>query len=170
MINKQNLWFLTLFSLILILSVYYITMPNDLLTAKTDTEVTTKKEEDKSTKETIEETSSLVAMRVSLEEERQGEMDTLQEQLTNEQITSEEKNNAYEKLKYLNEIQGKEETFEKSIKKNYKIDCFVKIDNSNVSVVCVSPKHDNALANNIMRLIQKDYKEKMYITIKFQKT
>ena len=31
MINKQSLWFLTLFSLILVLSVYYITMPNDLL-------------------------------------------------------------------------------------------------------------------------------------------
>ena len=31
MISKQNLWFLTLFSLILVLSVYYITMPNDLL-------------------------------------------------------------------------------------------------------------------------------------------
>ena len=34
MIKKQNLWFLTLFSLILVLSVYYITMPNDLLVAK----------------------------------------------------------------------------------------------------------------------------------------
>ena len=31
MINKQTLWFLTLFSLILVLGVYYITMPNDLL-------------------------------------------------------------------------------------------------------------------------------------------
>ena len=31
MINKQKLWFLTLFSLILVLSVYYITMPNELL-------------------------------------------------------------------------------------------------------------------------------------------
>ena len=29
--NKQNLWFLTLFSLILILGAYYITMPNSLL-------------------------------------------------------------------------------------------------------------------------------------------
>ena len=34
MIKKQNLWFLTLFSLILVLSVYYITMPNDLLVAQ----------------------------------------------------------------------------------------------------------------------------------------
>ena len=32
MVNKQGLWFLTLFSLILVLSVYYITMPSELLT------------------------------------------------------------------------------------------------------------------------------------------
>ena len=31
MINKQNLWFLTLFCLILVLSVYYVTMPSELL-------------------------------------------------------------------------------------------------------------------------------------------
>ena len=42
MINKQNLWFLTLFSLILVLSVYYITMPNDLLVSNVENKVTTK--------------------------------------------------------------------------------------------------------------------------------
>lgn len=167
MINKQNLWFLTLFSLILVLSVYYITMPNDLLKSTTNqTEVVT----NGSTVETIEEVSSLIAMRVSLEEERQTEMDTLQEQLTSEEMSGEEKNNVYEKLKYLNEIQGKEEAYEKEIKKQYDIDCFVKIDNNDVGVVCVSTKHDSTLANNIMRLIQKDYKNKMYITVKFQKS
>lgn len=168
MINKQNLWFLTLFSLILVLSVYYITMPNDLL-ATAPEKKTEEKKTAKKTKETIEETSSLVAMRVSLEEERQNEMDALQEQLTSDAISSEEKNNAYEKLKYLNEIQGKEESLEKKIKKEYNIDCFVKIDNSNASAVCVSSKHDGNLANNIMRLIQGEYKNKMYITVKFQK-
>lgn len=167
MINKQNLWFLTLFSLILVLSVYYITMPNDLLKSTTkQTDVVT----NGSTTETIEELSSLIAMRVSLEEERQSEMDALQEQLTSEEMSGEEKNNVYEKLKYLNEIQGKEESYEKEIKKQYDIDCFVKIDNSDVGVVCVSNKHDSTLANNIMRLIQKDYKNKMYITVKFQKS
>ena len=77
--SKQNLWFLTLFSLILVLSVYYITMPNDLLISnkKDEKVVSTKNEKTK-----IEETSSLVAMRVSLEEERQNEMDVLQELLT----------------------------------------------------------------------------------------
>jgi len=167
MINKQNLWFLTLFSLILVLSVYYITMPNDLLKSTatiSETEETTNVK----TKETIEEESSLVAMRVSLQEERQTEMETLQKQLTSEETSSEEKNSAYEKLKYINSLEVKEEELEKKIKTNYKINCFVKIDNSNIDAVCVSSEHNNQLANNIMRTIQENYKDKMYITVKFQ--
>ena len=114
--------------------------------------------------------SYLVAMRVSLEEERQSEMDVLQEQLTNKDISSTEKNNVYEKLKYLNEIQSKEEKLEKKIKDKLKFDCFVKVDDNNISCVCVGKTHDNSVANNIMRLIQEEYKNKMYITIKFQKS
>lgn len=164
MISKQNLWFLTLFTLILVLSVYYITMPNDLLK---DTEV--KEEAVIDQDNDIEEVSSLVAMRVSLEEERQTSIDALQEQLVSDVLGTEEKNNIYEQLKYLNEIQGREEDIEKKIKEDYKIDCFVKIDNSNAEVVCVSNKHDSSLANNIMRLIQSEYKNKMFVTVKFQK-
>ena len=41
MINKQKLWFLTLFSLILVLSVYYVTMPSDLLNTKNEVVNTT---------------------------------------------------------------------------------------------------------------------------------
>ena len=163
MISKQNLWFLTLFSLILVLSVYYVTMPNDLLK---DVESDVNKEViiDKVT-----EVSSLVAMRVSLEEERQSEMVVLQEVMTKEDISSTEKNNLYEKLKYLNEIQGQEELLEKKLKSNLKLDCFVKIDNSNISTVCIYSEHDNILANKVMRLIQEEFKVKKYITVKFQK-
>lgn len=162
--SKQNLWFLTLFSLILVLSIYYITMPNDLLLSNKDNEIVT----NAGVNNNVESVSSLVAMRVSLEEERQNEMDVLQEQLTSEAVSGEEKNNAYEKLKYLNELQGKEEAIEKSLKNEFKLDCFTKIDNSNVNVVCISNTHDMQLANNIMRAIQKNYKNKLYITVKFQ--
>ena len=163
MISKQNLWFLTLFSLILVLSVYYITMPNDLLK---DVSKTEEKEEIKTT---VEEVDSLLAMRVSLEEERQTSIDTLQEQLVSDVLGTEEKNNIYEQLKYLNEIQSKEESIEKKIKNDLNINCFVKIDNNNANVVCVSKEHNNKLANNIMRLIQNEYKNKMFVTVKFQK-
>lgn len=164
--SKQNLWFLTLFSLILVLSIYYITMPNDLLLSNKDNEIVT----NAGVNNNVESVSFLVAMRVSLEEERQNEMDVLQEQLTSEAVSGEEKNNAYEKLKYLNELQGKEEKHEKAIKNEYGLNCFVKIDNSNINIVCVTDKHDSTLANNIMRLVQQSYKNKMYITVKFQKS
>lgn len=164
MIKKQNLWFLTLFSLILILGVYYITLPQDLLEKVNDVAFT------KATKVAeVKEENALVAMRVSKEEEREEAMTILNEQLTNEQATTEEKNNAYEQLKYLNEIQGKEESLEKKLKKEYDLDCFIKIDNNNVSTVCISKKHDITLANKIMRTIQKEYKNRMNITVKFQK-
>jgi len=166
--NKQNLWFLTLFSLILILGAYYITMPNSLLekVAEETEKINTSKQ--KVIKE-VKEESPLVAMRVNLQEERQEKMDGLQEQLTKDTLSNEEKNNVYEELKYLNEVQGTEENLEKKIKKEYELNCFIKIDNNNINVVCVSQKHDSTLANNIMRLIQKEYDNKMDITVKFQK-
>ncbi len=167
MINKQNLWFLTLFSLILVLSVYYITMPNDLLVGDKNNSVVTKSSKKKAT---IKETSSLVAMRVSLEEERQEQMVSLQEKLTKKDATTDEKNNAYEQLKYLNQLQGQEENLEKQIKEKLELDSFVKIDQKNIEVVAIKEKHDSSIANNIMRLVQSNYEEKMYITVTFKKS
>lgn len=165
--NKQNLWFLTLLSLILVLGVYYITMPNEILEKATTVTKENKNKKEKVTE--IKEVSDLLSMRVSLEDERKEKMEGLKVQLTNEKLTTKEKNNIYEQLKYLNEVQGKEESFEKQIKKEYNLDCFTKIDNNDISVICISNKHDPTLANNIMRLIQQKYEEKKNITVKFQK-
>ena len=173
MITKQNLWFLTLFSLILVLSVYYITMPNDLLVASkaaTNTEAkATEETKDEKEETTISESDNLTALRVSLEEERDLEKAELKKTMTDENTTTEEKNNAYEQLKYLTETEGTEEKLEKLIKENHKLDSFVKIDNNQIKVVAVSQKHDVTLANNIMRTVQQEFKEKKSITVKFEK-
>ena len=153
-----------LFSIIFVLSIYYVTMPNDLLSTKINIG---RKDSDKVI-ETIEEASSLVALRVNLQEERQEEMTVLQKQLT-EDLTSDEKNEAYEKIKYLNQIESLEEETETRINKELGLDCFVKIDNTNINTVCISSKHDAALANKVMRLIQNGFDTKKYITVKFQK-
>ena len=77
MINKRSLWFLTLFSLILVLSIYYITMPNDLLVSnnsKVKTEKTSKEVEEKTD---IKETELLVTMRVNQDDEREKKVESL---------------------------------------------------------------------------------------------
>lgn len=213
MINKQNLWFLTLFSLILVLSVYYVTMPNDLLltnngavgskkneqtsvskdtntdttknedTKKDDMKSTTTKDNkdnkdtntttkdnktDNNTTVTIKESETLEALRVSLNQEREAEKTKLQSLLTNSSATSEEKNNAYEKLQEINTVTSEETTLEKKLKEKYKMSVFVKIENKEITVVVDNDKHDTTLANNIMRSVQENFKEKRYITVQFK--
>lgn len=171
MINKQSLWFLTLFSLILVLSVYYITMPNELLLTNNsnylDTEQTSSESDD--VEVTIEESEILVTMRVNLEEERNQTIADLRSTLTNEEATSEEKNNAYEQIKYITDLKGQEELLEEKIKKEFGLECFIKIDNNDVKVVAVKETHDSVLANNIMKTIQQEFENKVYITVKFEK-
>ena len=163
MINKSNLWFFTLFCLILILGVYYVTLPSNILE-----NITVKETKEEPTAQ-IEEENSLKALRVSLEETRKTSKEKLEKELTKTEITTTEKNNIYEQLKYLNEIQSKEEKLEKKIKKQLNINCFTKIDNKDIEVICISKEQNKHLANNIMRLIQENDTNKLNITVKFQK-
>ncbi|MDD4733838.1 MAG: SpoIIIAH-like family protein [Bacilli bacterium] len=162
MINKKGLWFLTLFSLIIVLSVYYITMPDELLlTNKENYNDTQKKAE-------VKESDILVALRVESDNEMLEEMDTLRKVLTDLSVGVDEKNKAFEKLKGLNIIKGEEEQLEKQIKTNYNIDSFVKVKGNEIKVVVNNKDNSVTLANNIMRTVQTNYSNKMYITVKFQ--
>ncbi len=173
MINKKSLWFLTLFSLILVLSVYYVTMPNELLLTNNNTQTSKKeneeKEEDSNVSLEVSESSVLVALRVESDEEMIKELDELKEILTNAESSVEDKNNAFEKMKDINVTRGEEEKLEKKIKEQFKLESFVKITGDQIRVVIASEKHDTSLANNIMRSIQENYTTKMYISVKFQK-
>lgn len=162
MINKQKLWFLTLFSLILVLSVYYITMPSDLLSAVEDDN------DNSSIVVNVSEEDSLSVLRVLSDEERLKEMEDLRLILTNVDSSIDEKNNAYEKLQLIEETKGKESALEAKIKNEYNLDSFIKIDNNQIKVVVKSLEHSYELANNIIRSIQEEYEEKMYISVKFQ--
>ena len=157
--NKKNVWFFTLFSLILVLSVYYITMPSDLLNTSIPEEKVV---------EEINESSVLVALRVDDEEEYEEELETIREVLTSKESTTEEKNNAYDKMKSLNSVRSEQEELENEILEKHGFNSFVKIDGNQIRVVVEAKDHDVKLANQIMRLIQSKYTNKMYITVKFQ--
>ena len=168
MINKKSLWFLTLFSLILVLSIYYITMPSELLLTS-NTENLKNEKVNKEVETKVEESDLLVALRVEYDEEMTSQIEELQLILTNAKSSVDDKNKAYEKIKELNDIRSEEEKLEKQIKENYKLDSFIKIENNQIQVTANSNKHDTKLANNIMRTIQENYEESKYITVKFQK-
>ena len=107
MINKKNLWFLTLFSLILVLSIYYITMPDELLLT-----TNTKKVINNIPEISINESDILVSLRVDSDATMEKEIEELQLILTSADTTVDEKNIAYEKIKSLNNNRGEEERLE----------------------------------------------------------
>jgi hypothetical protein len=163
LINKQGLWFVTLFSLILVLSIYYVTIKDTDLYSLTTSLV----EDDTETVETVE-SSVLVSLRVQDEEELLKEMEDLQTILLDDTRTLEEKNDAYNSLQTLNANKGQEEKLENIIKETYNLDSFVKIKNDQINITIASSEHDKTLANNIIRTIQDEYEKSIYITIKFQ--
>ena len=175
MINKKRLWFLTLFSLILILSIYYITMPSELL-LNNNQEIKNGKNDNNSKKNdkdkltvNVEESDLLVALRVESDSEMQSQIDNLKTVLTNDKSSTDEKNKAYEQIKNLNDTRSEEEKLENMIKNEFNLNSFIKIDNDQIKVTIESEKHDNDLSNKIMRCIQKNYDVSKYISVKFEK-
>ena len=172
MINKKSIWFLTLFSLILVLSVYYVTMPSELLLTNNNSYLNKTEEETKTTgkeEPTVEvkESSVLVALRVEAEEKMLEEIESLNKVINSTESSTDEKNNAYEKMKSLNIIRGEEEKLEKQINETYNLKAFVKVDNNQIRVVVDSKEHNASMANNIMRTVQENYDNQMYISVKF---
>lgn len=170
MINKKNLWFLTLFSLILVLSVYYITMPSELLLTNSSNYLKADKKttETEKTSVEVEESEVLTALRVTSDENLEKEIDSLKEILNNKDTTVEEKNKAFEKMKTLNENKVLEKEIETKIEEAHKLKSFVKIENDDIKVTINSKEHNKELANKIMRTVQENFTNKVNVTVEFK--
>lgn len=164
MINKQNMWFVTLFSIILVLSIYYVTISDNTLQ-----DIIESNEQTVSKEVEIEESDVLVALRVSSDEEVLEEMEKLQTILLDETASIEEKNDAYGSLQALNSNKGKESKIEELILSEFKYKSFVKIKNDQINITIATEKHNAELANSIIKKVQELYETRMYITVKFQK-
>ena len=103
MFSKRNLWFMTLFSIILVMAVYYISTPlsDDALVSK---EV----ESGDSSSLDIDSSSAISSLRVSRDESLENEVNGIKSILMDTTTSSEEKSDAYEAIKELNSNKGKE--------------------------------------------------------------
>ena len=164
MVNKQNLWFVTLCSLIIVLGIYYVSIDDDVIKSLQTTGTTTNSKEVIN----IEPSEELVSLEVEDDEEKQALMEEYQKTLLDTSATNEEKNIAYEKMQDLNTSIGMEEKLKKKIKDNFKLNSFVKIKEKNISIIISSKDHTKENANNIIRSVQEEFNESMYITVKYQ--
>ena len=161
MINKQSIWFTFLFSIILVLSIFYISMnENDLSEYIKNVDTT-------DTALVVNESTELVALRVQSDEEMMETITELQDIILSETADVQAKNDAYDNLMNISNNKTNEEKMEKIILQEFDNDAFVKINGNNITIVIDSSKHDYALANQIIRRISEEFKSDKYITIKF---
>ena len=71
-------------------------------------------------------------------------------------------------MQNLQKIKGLENLIEDQIDQKLKLKAFVKIQDNTINVIVRNDKHDVSLANKIMNLVQKNFEEKKYISVKFE--
>ena len=159
MIKKQNIWFTFLCSIILVLSIVYVSMNQDNLK---DFNI----EEFDDVDMVINESTELVALRIQDDEEEMETINELQSIILDSSKSASDKSNAYDSLIDLTTNKSLETKLETIIKDNFKFDSYVKINGDNVTIFVKSDKHDYSLANEIIRKVDNIVSNK-YITVKF---
>lgn len=172
--KRENIWFMTLLTLVVALSVLYVVLPTDItLSAKP---VNSSPEEQSDILDvtgdiedvTITECDTITAMRVARDEELEVMINEANDTINSQESSTTDKNNAYEIIKNVDSIKSMEEKLENIVKEKYQLANFVKIDNNNIEVVVATTNYDKTLANNIMRSIQENFDTHKYITVKFE--
>lgn len=164
LLKKQTVWLLTMLSLVVVLSVYYVTLDpasnNDLTTGTMDeTESAGKQISDDDMKIITEATGDEVyeAIRLDTQEKR----DKMVEDLTSKvgaTESTEEKNKLYDEMQTLKEIGMKESTIENTIKGLGYSDALVKIEDNvvNITVKQKGEEHTKAEVAAILVAIRDD--------------
>lgn len=190
MLKKQTVWLLTMLSLMIVLSVYYLNAPTEGDLAYVDNNkseeeaLTTKSlenfsEEEVSSEETEEtaeenvETSSqsqgehFTAVRMELTNQRSMEKERLDTILSSNDTTSSEKNEAYEAMKNIELVESKESIVEETLKS---IQGYNEVLVRNVSEedVVVTVQTDALTPQEANQIIQKTKEEFGEINIEVQ--
>ncbi|WP_077621611.1 SpoIIIAH-like family protein [Sediminibacillus massiliensis] len=186
MLKKQTVWLLTMLSLMIVLSVYYMSSPNNEELAIIDT--FNSGEEDQATSggadgenaEMLEEGESVISqtsseelfasIRMDIEDERSVKKEQLEGIVASSTASTEEVNAAYEEMKKLEEVSTKELVLEESIvAENGYDDVLVRSEEDEVVVTVQAAELSKTEANNIIQMAKDEFGE-VTIEVKFQPT
>ncbi|ASS98899.1 MULTISPECIES: SpoIIIAH-like family protein [Geobacillus] len=180
MLKKQTVWLLTMLSLVVVLSVYYVTAPKNMnnspaFTANQKTEKTTDQpsvavEEAKKPSASGETGDDLfTALRMKIEDERSRLRDELNAIVASANATAEEKNEALDKIEKLQALSEKEATLETLIKsKGGYEDVLVRADDNQVRVTIKAKQSSAKSANEVIHMVKKEIPDAEYVTVEFQ--
>ncbi|HIS29750.1 MAG TPA: SpoIIIAH-like family protein [Candidatus Avamphibacillus intestinigallinarum] len=189
MLKKQTVWLLTMLSLIIVLSAYYMLSPNngDLAyidqgedeTETTSGEAKTKKDQlsekdekgDVTDVENVGQDELFTTIRMELQDERSKKEDRLNEVIASSSTSTEEKNQALEDINDLENASTKETILQDSImslKEKYQ-DVLVRSEKEKVHVHVKVDKLSKGEVIEIMQLVRDEFGDKK-VDVNYQST
>ncbi|GGE53836.1 SpoIIIAH-like family protein [Priestia taiwanensis] len=160
MLRKQTIWLLTMLSLVIVLSVYYVTQPDVAPTTKQVDNKNGDKATDAGNGDADVETTDnegFVAKRLELEQDRSRLKENLETAAGDTKVSAEDRSKAKDKIDELDRMGQKEQKLEIDIKaaEGYK-DVLVHADGAKVKVTVVAEKLTAEQVNKIMQLTKKE--------------
>ena len=166
--NKRTVWFLTLLSLVAVISIYYIKekapMPFDGINIFKDSPESIQLTEnivdaDKTTP-VFAESYLFEEMRMEVRNERSKLKEQLTTKMVSSDYTSEEKNMAFEEMERLTKLDSSEALMELQIKALGYPEAFVRTEEGVVKVTVLSTEgHSKQLADEIIRYVKMNWED-----------
>ena len=182
LLKKQTVWLLTMLSLVVVLSVYYITSPeqqkSDLTAVEEQAKEKVEKKQAKSKTEAADEKTvvSTIAgdaefeeLRMQLDEMRSEKEEELTVEMAASNLPAEEKSKIKDQMDQLRETAHKEEILETMIKTMGYEDALVRAEDGKVRVTVKSSKKPTAAeANKIMLEVKKEMDDANFVAVTYQ--
>jgi stage III sporulation protein AH len=183
LLKKQTVWLLTMLSLVVVLSVYYITSPEpnrsnlaNVEEQKENVSEETAKEEGKSVETSDEDAvisgiasdEQFEALRLDLEDQRSQRKAELQAIVASTDLPVEQRNKAYDEMKDLDTISKKENVLETLIKTMGYEDALVRADGEKVRITVKAQDHTPAEANEIIQMVRSELGAYQAVAVTFQ--
>ncbi|WP_071395716.1 SpoIIIAH-like family protein [Bacillus tuaregi] len=172
LLKKQTVWLLTMLSLVVVLSVYYLTSPeqqqNELaaIEEKKDAEENPEKNADDAVSSGAQEDAEIITnaagdeafetLRMQLQDERSQMKEDLTKRIASTDLPVEDRSEAKEQMDELNEIAQKELLLETLIKSMNYEDVLVRADGDQVNITVKAEKQSASEANKIIQTVRSE--------------
>lgn len=183
LLKKQTVWLLTMLSLVVVLSVYYITSPEQNGTELAATEEEKEKDVQVENKEEaqVTETESdgsvissvasdevFEALRLKLDEERSKTKEQLRDIMASTELPATERGDAYDRIQELDDVARKEQVLETLIVAMGYEDALVRADGENVRITVKSNEPSASAANDIIQMVKSEIGQLQAVAVEFQ--
>ncbi|KAB2338472.1 SpoIIIAH-like family protein [Cytobacillus depressus] len=176
LLKKQTVWLLTMLSLVVVLTVYYITSPEQK--GQNLADVSDKSEQPKGSATENSDDSAVItnasgdemfeALRIQLKDERSKKIEELDTKIGSTDLPAEEISAAMDELDEINAIEQKEYMLETLIRAMNYEDVLVRANGKNVLVTVKADELSRSAANDIIREVNNEIGGLQAVTVEFK--